>query len=339
VGDVENMICPAFARALTEGRTRYNTLFSQARRGSTRLDGTAFLEFLRRSVDPIIAAVAAVELKQVSGVLDVLYELALDLVAKGVLGDQAGSPEVDRIWPDLLSGVANHLARAPRQLAAPLTNALYNLTTRPGCKPELWCKTLRSLIPVCVDAKMLLQAGQVAGWRCGMAHFRSAALDLAGTLPADVVRLALALPGDAEVSAMLARLIDDPWFDPLAPAPGRGLRRVAVVGAFRGFGGVFVRPPRVAFRDGCFYAFDGVSSWIVAADAFGATFHRDGQALPEDASSKVYVIDAKGRARGRGFEQSFPELAGATSSAGSMTTLAVTLPCSHSVYLVSGGIQ
>ncbi len=334
---MENLISGAFAHALAEGRTRYNTLFGQARRGSSRLDGAAFLDFLRRGVDPIVAAVDAVAPAQVPAVVEVLYELALDLVAKGVFGNQASSPEVERLWPELLKGVAAHLARAPRQLAAPLTNALYNLATSQGCQPELWCNLLRALGVHCADAATLLQAGQVAAWRCGMAHFRTAALDLAGVLPGDVVRLALALPADADVSELLGRLIDDPWFHPAQPPSQKGLRRVAVVGAFRGFGGVFVRPPRLAYRDGWFYAFDGVSSWVVAADAFGATFHRDGQTLPEDASPGIFTIDSSGTVKGRGCEQSFPELAGASSSSSSMTTLAVTLPTSHSLYLVSGG--
>ncbi len=333
------MISPVFARALEAGRTRYNTLFSQARRGSARLDGAAYLAFLRHSLDPIAVAVEAAAPRQVDAVIDVLYELSLDLVGQGVLGNQTSSPEVDRLWPSLFEGLAAHLAREPRRLAAPLTNGLYNLASQPGGKPELWCNLLRALGPHCADATTLLQAGQIAAWRCGMAHFRVGALDLAGTLSPEVVRLALALPAEADVSTLLGRLIDDPWFHPSQPASEAGLRRVATVGAFRGFGGVFVRPPRVVYREGWFHAFDGVSSWIVAADAFGATFHRDGQALPEDASGKVYIIDPSGTVQGRGLQQPFPELASSSSCADSPTTLAVTLPCSHSLYLVSGGIR
>jgi hypothetical protein len=118
----------------------------------------------------------------------------------------------------------------------------------------------------------LLAAGQVAGWRSGMAAYRTDALAVAGRLDPALAAAALGMPTDGwEPAAFLARLRDDPWFDPAAPAPveGGGPRPPAAVGSFRGFGGPFVRPPTLAVVAGRVLATDGDDWFAVFADAFG----------------------------------------------------------------------
>jgi hypothetical protein len=191
-----------------------------------------------------------------------------------------------------------------------------------------------------------------------MAQYRSEALDLAETLPRAIAARVLLPAGSSPESVphVLARLRSDPWFDPRAVAEaasfgtagpanrqagslphGSPLRIVAEVGGFRGFGGECLRPPLVAAHDDSLYVSDGTSVWLLLADAFGAVLHRVSEPLPKNRSNGRYVLKKDGTVHGPAEKVTFPLLAGASSSAATATTLAVTLPMSHRVFLVSEG--
>ena len=141
---------------------------------------------------------------------------------------------------------------------------------------------------------------------------------------------------DAVVDALLA----DPWLDPAAaagPMPaGRSLELVRRVGAFRGFGGLFMAPPMVSCPDGQLLVSDSGSHWLLFADRFGATFQRaEAPAVrPANKSGKPsFKVGLDGKVS-RGREQAvFPEVERSQSSAANDTTLAVTTPLSHSIFL------
>src|SRR5439155_4000009 len=137
------------------------------------------------------------------------------------------------------------------------------------------CRLVGELAADCPDADTLLKLGQVAAWRCGMAHFRTAALELARELPPAAVARILLPPKSvtADLPGVVERLAADPWFDPANPNPPPGPRLVSEVGGFRGFGGEFKQPPKVTAADGHLYATDGESTWLLTADVFGAVFH------------------------------------------------------------------
>jgi hypothetical protein len=121
------------------------------------------------------------------------------------------------------------------------------------------------------------------------------------------------------------------------PGAPRRLQLVRRVGAFRGFGGLFMAPPMVICPSGQFVVSDGTGHWLLCADRFGATFHRSAAPLngPAAMSEPFYRLDTRGKVtRGR-HSATFPELAGSQSSAADGATLAVTTPLSHAVYLVA----
>ena len=97
-----------------------------------------------------------------------------------------------------------------------------------------------------------------------------------------------------------------------------------------------MRPPKVAYHAGSFFAFDGVTCWHVAADAFGATYHRAGSELPADEIAGPLTIDNSGKVTSGRATRPFAHLRGSISYACGPTTLAVTLPHSHSLYLIAG---
>src|SRR5262249_14803341 len=169
----------------------------------------------------------------------------------------------------------------------------------------------------------LLQAGKVCAWRAGLAHLREGALETCGRLAPKLARAALGLSPAAKslpLETVVQELRADPWLDPAslgkAPAPEKRLRVVGAVGAFRGFGGPFLRPPRVAYAEGHFLASDGERCWVLCADRFGATLHPAGADLPPDGSDSFFQIDKKGKVTRDKESQFFPELKDPSSRAG-----------------------
>ncbi len=346
---MEGLIGPALAEVLEANRDRYNARFAQVRRQFPRLDGAAFLNVLRRRVEPITRAGAGADADRLPDLIDVLYEVTLEMLGKGLIGPHARHADFEAQWGELMLAMTPCIYRWPRELIGPLTNALYNLHVTPRCWPRAWLRSMAKVAADCADPDQVRAAGQIAAWTCGMAQHRKAALALASKLPTSLTTRLLSSPAGsaASVSFVIQRLAADPWFDPRRPASQAAMQRettsqgavkvqvVAVIGGFRGLGGEFLRPPLVAVNDGALYASDGTSCWLVMADAFGAIFHRVAMELPKNRSDAAYSIKANGLVRGPTSSISLPLLGGASSSAATSTTLAVTLPMSHRVFLFS----
>lgn len=339
MAEVENLIDGPLAQALEAGRPRFNALFAQARRHTPTLDPAAFAGFLRGHFAPIAAEVGRVAPDRLNEVVDVLYEFALELV-----GTDFGVryPAVLQGWDRLLRGLPGHLAAAPRRFAGSVTNALYNLSVTPGGRPLEWLDAMAHLGARCDDVATLLAAGTVAAWRAGLAHFREGALATCRKLDPAVACFALgrrdALNRIA-LSVVLNRLRDDPWLSvPEAGADNGGqqaLRIVARVGGFRGFGGPFLTPPAVAGANGQIHVADAESCWLLCADRYGATLHRSPDGLPKPDGKPPFQVKADGTVRCGDATARFDELRGCTSFAATATTLAVTVPLAHLVYLVA----
>lgn len=333
-----------FPQLLAAGRARFNALFAQARRIRPTLDAGAFSEHLRTVVAPIVEEAAAHAPERAAQVLDALYEISLELVGSEILGRRSRYPELVRGWEMLLAGLPAHLSAAPRQFTAAVSNALYNLSIVPGARIASWVESMLQVGKVCPHLGSLLDAGKVAAWRAGLAHFRPSALETCRRLGPEVAPVALGLaPGVSvhNLDALLDALAADPWVDPARQATKGGpksLQLVATVGGFRGFGGIFRRPPEVVCLEEQFYLRDAEDCWVFAADRFGATFHRT--PIPNGsgkrpARQQAFQIDSRGKVTHGGYSQTFPHLAEFQSFAANATTLAVTTPLSHKVFLVA----
>ncbi|MBM4423576.1 MAG: hypothetical protein FJ030_09320 [Chloroflexi bacterium] len=329
----------ALASTLAANRERFNSKFAAARHYKPALDGDAFADLLRGLVAPIVEAVHALAPDQTFAATDALYDLTLDLLAQDFLGPRSRHPLIASGWAHLLPKFARHIAADPRAIVGAITNALYNISTTPGARPGEWMRDMLALADHCPDSETLLKVGQILSWKSGLAHYRAAALDLCETLPPAVARLTLGFPADSSqpLDSVLRRLRAHPWHRPtLHPSrstPELGI--VARLGAFRGFGGLFIAPPLVFTSGDHFIVTDGEGSWLLTADAFGATFHRT-DAQPSTGKTKSpFTIHRSGEVSGPNGKQQFPELTQYTSAAANETTLAVTIPHSHSVHLIA----
>ena len=175
-------------------------------------------------------------------------------------------------------------------------------------------------------------------WRAGLAHFRESALAVANALPADLAVLAVGGAGDVSWAQLRERMQGNPWCDPGQSEVSPQLRVAAKVGGFRGFGGLFPEPPKVAASEGQFLVRSRDQVWAVAADHFGATFHRatveEFEAAPRTGPPKGIHIERDRISHGRAFVPL--EAYGAlTSDAATEHTLALTADCTHAVILLS----
>lgn len=342
--DKPTRVSEAFASVLRSGRAEFNHQFAEARRLYPNLDGADFAEFLSTAVDRLVQATEQARPDRVAEVVLAAYEAGLELTGQKLVGPSARYHVIQEGWERVLPLVAPALAMAPARIIGAVSNALHYLADTPGARPDQWMADLERLGPHCGDADTLLWLGQVAGWRAGLAHFRQGAIAAADALPDSLALAAVAAPDSSQWPEIRRRLLADPWFDPAAPAlAGNGqasrVRVMAQAGAFRGFGGFFVQPPRVAAAGGHFLVRSGEECWLLTADAFGATFHRT--SLADFQSAQVHtklppglrVADSKvvwGKER---FE--IPSLGKFTSAAANATTLALTSELTHSVVLVA----
>lgn len=329
------------AEALACHREELNARFLARRRAGVELDGPNFLEHLATTVDPLVRAVAAALPEKTESVSLALYDASLDLFASKWLGPEAKNQNVREAWQKLLPRAPVLLAREPARLAGSISNAVVNLSSAPETRPEAWLARMAELAPQCPSATALLQCGNVLAWQAGMPQYRAGALAIARRLDARLVAAALGLPDDlaAEpLAAAIDKLANDPWLTPreaidstLRPAR---LRIVRQAGGFCGFGGPFLRPPKVALAGGEFIVSDQEKTWRLFADVFGAAFVRT-EAPETPSGDRRAVIDSRGAVRWDGETALFPELIGACSYACDGRTLAATVADSHLVFLAA----
>ncbi len=348
------------ADALSRGRSRYNQRFALVRRAGIPLEADAVLDHLAVTVAPMITAVADAQPERVDAVLEALFDVSVDLFGAGALGPGGACPLLETAWSRLLALRPDLLAREPRRLAASLSNAIITLDRSPGARPQQWLDQLKRLAPLCGEVDQWLNGGRVAAWRAGMPQYRRGAIAVARGLPPALARAALGLPADrdsGDLPSILERMEQDPWYVPDAeepegipvpaperipvparkriPVPAVGLEVVARVGAFRGFGGEFMRPPSVVAAGGVLFARDGPDAWQVIADRFGQVLVRRGAVAAADAARRDVTVKPDGTVRWASLESRFPALRSASSSACDGSTLAITLPTSHHVFLIA----
>ena len=336
---MERRVSEAFGQVLAAGRERYNALFAEARRVDRNLSPEAFLDHLAVGVDPIIAGVGSPEKRE--EIVDTLYLLSLELFRHGALGEKRRYPVIGEAWRHLLPKIPGLLAEAPREVAFGISNALYNMAQETEGGDARWLAIMIAVAGECGDVDTFLAAGQVAAWRCGMAHYREGALEVARKVPWPVFGRIFGLKPPVRKKVLLAvmeRLSAHRWYSPrhkTLPEEKR-VGIVATPGGFRGFGGPFMAPPKVTVCDGTLCLFDGKDDWVLHADTFGATLHRTGKApTPQKKpSAPAFSISRSGVVRFKGGEMRFANLAAPSSQASTEDTLAVCLPHSHRVFLI-----
>ncbi|MCM2317649.1 MAG: hypothetical protein NDJ92_21065 [Thermoanaerobaculia bacterium] len=336
----EPTISGPLSSALQRGRERYNALVRERVASGQRFDAAVLAGHLREVVGPVVDSVYRVDPGSVDPVTDVLFRLSLDLVSRDLVGPGTRYPGIAEGWKRILPAATPLLVRAPQHLAGSLANAAYNVSVATGAVPSHWIDEMASLARHCSEVTEFLDVGKITAWRAGLAHYRHGALEACRSLSPDLAALALGVEGGvASYGAMIERLEADPWIAPAVAARQSidppALRVVAVTGTFRGFGGPFRIPPKIYLRDGQLVAKDDEAAWTLAADRFGATWHRSS---PDGLLAQSFpdaTLNQGGDARIGTLRAAFPALGRSASQAFDGTTLAVTLPLSHRVWMLA----
>jgi hypothetical protein len=329
----------ALARALARDRDRFNARVALAgrRRDRGRLDPSRLTRHLVERLAPVMEAVEAVAPRSVDAVCAALFDLSLDLVAREVMGAEGRHACADAAWRETLPRLASHLAAAPGRVAAAVTNAALQLELEPTVNAASWLDALAAAAPRCPDVDALLAAGQVLAWRAGMAHWRETAVKVWDRLPDGLASVVLGLdPAASPPRPELRRALDDPFRTPGAPPGVRALRLLGTVGGFRGFGGPFLAPPRLASDGQRLWALDGADGFTLHADCFGRTVVR-AQGAPADlgAPAEPLRLAPDGTLSYRGLTSRFATLAGARCCAAAGPLVAALPPHTHRVALVA----
>jgi hypothetical protein len=321
---------PRLAELLEARREALNQRFLQVRHQHRQLAPADFSEVLRERVLPVAEAILRAAPERLEPAFEALYDGALRLTALDLLGPGSRQPLMDRAFVELLPRAAHLIAPAPGESIPALLNALYNLNMEPAADAERWLGIMLEQAGEESNSGVYLDAGKVAAWICGMAHYREGALAIAPRLPREQLALML---GDSNGSDPLDQL-SDPWGTAETnPQP----RLVGRAGGFVGFGGPFVEPPELACFDGQLYAFDRQGAWRLYADRFGILLRRYGTDLPagDPQENPGFRINRKGEVRLGQQSANLPQLAGYSSQAATDHTLAVALPHSHHLFLVA----
>jgi hypothetical protein len=317
---------PAFAAVLRGERELFNEKFAEARRRRPDLDGGALLAFLRGPAAGVVERVAALgDGDRVRATVHAAYDAALTLVGEKLAGPGGRHAEVDEMWSRLLPEVAGLVADQPARVIGSLTNAVFHLATTPGARPREWIDRLLGAAPSIASVADLLRAGQLAAWRAGLAHLRAGALAAGDGLASGLSAALLGAPR-LDWHELRERLARDAWWDPSASGEDRRPRLARTVGGFRGFGGLFLVPPRVAEVDGEIVVFSSDGCWLLSADAFGATLHRIDPQVWGRATHVAHPLPLP-----------VPGIGDVTSAASVPGTLAVTGALTHAVTLLVTG--
>ena len=331
-------------KLLEQNRESLNQRYLQRRAQGAKLEDIGWLFHLRHRVLPIVEAVALVLPEGCTRTLNDLYDVSLDLFAVGHFSETTGllPQALSQLWEFTLPRLAKQLARDPRRVTGSLSNAVLSIAQSRPESVERWLSALNRAGPLTTSVEQLLQIGKVSAWYAGYPEYRTMAVELAQSLPAEIVKPLFQLPAslrDNDVSELLVRWQADPWACRLETiANSSAIARVSSCGDFRGFGGVFLQPPQVFLSEQQLMATDNHSVWQVIADSFGQTFHRVD--LMADVSRRkprkgVPQIDAHGLVTWSGHTLSCPELANSTSQAFDGRTLAVTLRNSFHLFLIA----
>ncbi len=331
-------------RLLEQNREALNHRYLQRRAQGARLEDSNWLFHLRQRILPIVDAVAVILPEGCTRTLNDLYDVSLDLFAVGHFSESTGllPRALSQLWELTLPRLAKQLARDPRRVSGSLSNAVLSIAQSHPESVDRWLNTLNRAGTLANTVDQLLQIGQVAAWTAGYPEYRTAAVKLAQSLPVEISRTLFQFPAslsDNDVSELLGRCLVDPWAYRLENSMSPpAIVRVGSCGAFRGFGGVFLEPPRVFLSERQLMATDNHSVWQVVADCFGNSFHRvetTAEIAGRKPAKSVPQVDTYGTVSWSKHSLSCPDLANSTSQAFDGQTLAVTLRNSFHLFLIA----
>jgi len=308
---MEKIVFKPLIELLRENSDALNQSLRQAVATSNRFDPSAVPTWFRTVVEPIFAAVHELDKTRSRKVFDVLFRDTIDFLASGTAGADFELHQACRL---LLLPNPRLTAANPARLLRTLVTAFKKILRHSSTTARAWMAMMEKIVVLAADLDELLIAGRFAAWRCGMAHLRQQ-LDFELKLKPEIISVIF---GDMPFSPDLKR----PW------AQGETSQGVAV-GSFKGFGGEFIRPPRLTLRDSLVFVSDGRQTGVVFADRFGCSLLECSDAFDGAADFPLAPVSSASAAAAKILGR-YKDL---TTWAQHDSTLFLTTASSHSVFL------
>ena len=167
----------ALAKILEKNRSRCNARFFVV---NQKVSSEDFSDLLCTVIAPIVERLPE---EQQENTALALYDSALTLMSKKLLGPSSRFPGIDRLWHQHLGSFLQHSGAQSHQVISSLSNAVFNLSQKIPLRCDQWLNSLTTLAPHCSTPEQLLTVGQVLAWTHGMAHWRRSAINIWKQLP------------------------------------------------------------------------------------------------------------------------------------------------------------
>jgi len=327
---MERVISASLKDALEQNRSALNTLFEYRSSVSSGSDIDDIQSMFYRMIAPVYQNGFNISDDMLCGIFGDLLTLA----GRGYIGKGGRYSSIDTAFFRLLEAYPQLLSKE-RHFALSLFNALYNIYLKGVTPMNAWCDRM-ILFAGEKDYKSFMRRGFILSWRFGMARFREPAVDEAGRLGADEIRIIFDLEKEIDPGEFISSIRKDPW----CKSPGADRETGPMFqysGGFSGYSGRFRSVPGVFAIDDSIFASDGGDVYRIYADTYGVELVRE----PE-ADSGCGAVSKPGTVYGKTSEiirngKSYPLpdwCAGdvrSTASAGS--TVAWTMVNSYRVYI------
>jgi len=325
----------ALHAALRDRRDYFNARFESARHAAPRLNSDALFDFIRQAIAPLVLVIEAQMPERVPAVVDAGFEVGLSLVSAGIWPSSPRLALLKHAYTTTFCALSQAIALDPQRLLPRLTNAVLT----PGLNAELWLGCMEGIADALASPAQVLDAGIVCAWRCGLAHYRDAALTRIEVLPSAAL-LALFAPKLADASELKKALRAQRWYRSDAPLVPNQI--AARVGAFVGLGGLFTAPPTVRSDGVELYVSSANGQWLLIADGYGMSLH---SALAEEMTA-IAIQKTLPQGFAKIFRWHNPRAAGAklvelarwgeiTSVASTTDTYAITHARSYAITLIA----
>lgn len=296
---------------LRENADALNQSLRQAAATSNRFDPAAVPAWFKTVLEPVFAAVHGYDKTRSRKVFDLLFRDTIDFLASGTAGSDFELHQACRL---LLLPNPKLTAGNPARLLRSLTTALKKILRHSSAAAKAWLAMMQKIVVLATDVDELLVAGRFAAWRCGMAHLRRQ-LDFAQKLRPEILSVIFG---------------DTPFGPDLQHAWGQSENsQGTAVGSFKGFGGEFMRPPRLLLRENMVFVSDGQQTGVVFADRFGCILLECSDAFDGSADFILAPVSSASGAAAKILGR-YKDL---TTWAQHDSTLFLTTASSHSVFL------
>ncbi|MFP6846796.1 MAG: hypothetical protein VB958_16435 [Thalassolituus sp.] len=277
-------ISKEFADILRAGRPQFNAQVVKARHQYPNFDTEAFNLFLQNCVDPLVTKINSDQ----RGLFCVdVFDLAIDLVGRGLIGGHVRGQLIQNLWNDAVAEFISLLLPRPSEVLASLTNALLNLEASNGRDvAKEWLVLLRQYAGSAPSSEVLIQLGVVFAWRAGAPQYRTVALRIIAEYP-DFTYQALGLTNSAQALELSQTLGSNPWDSSLTgvkPFP-------RTIGEFAGLGGELSQPPKVRPCPAGFVVESGDRYFLLIVDCFGQMLLPSSKQEFNEASQQQYPKD------------------------------------------------